>query len=314
MPKTHNLKIASIDIGSNAMRATIATLTPKNELTFLKNYRFPLRLGEDVFKVGRLSPKKMKVTEQAFLEVFSKLSKYNVSFVRACATSALRDAKNAKTLISKIKQSTGIQIELIDGKEEAFLVYKAVTSIMNVGKKLAIIVDIGGGSTEITIIKNGGILASHSFQIGTVRLLKMHETISMDRVVSKFGKKIKRFILKHTKGQKISLCIGTGGNLRQMGKLRRHLYHRPSNILTLQELLGIEATLLKMSPKERVSAFAMRKDRADVIIPAIDIITEILANHEIKEIELPVIGLKEGIIINALPKPPKGIHLQVKGL
>lgn len=310
MPKTLK-KLAAIDIGSNAMRAALATYTDDGHLRVFKNYRYPIRLGADVFANGKLSKNRIKITEDAFQELFLKLSKHNIIEVSAVATSALRDAENSKELLDKIKKQTGITIDIINGIQEANLIKKAVESVISLNNRIALLIDIGGGSTEITLTKNGKIIVSKSYQYGTVRLLKSMRENRIEKDVQDFSTRVRSYLKKHLKGKEINLCVGTGGNLRRMGKLRRQIYKRPMNRVTQIELNGIYAEVANITTQQRVQRFEMREDRADVIVPAMAMIENILLDNNIYEILLPKIGLKEGVLLETLGANPTEIHLPI---
>lgn len=311
MPKTLK-KIAAIDIGSNAMRSAFATLTDDGHLKVFKNYRYPIRLGEDVFSKGKLSKNRIRITEEAFSELFIKLSKHKITDVYAVATSALRDAENSKQLIDLIKKQTGIKIEIINGLKEAELIKNAIESIIPLHNKIALLIDIGGGSTEITLTKNGKILTSKSYQYGTVRLLKSIQSNQIEKDIEEFSKKVKNHLAKVLKGQEINLCVGTGGNLRRMGKLRQRMLKKPTNRVTMVELNSMYTEIVHLPVHERVQKFNMREDRADVIVPAMAMIEQILIDNDIYEILLPKIGLKEGVLLENIGHSVSELHLQSK--
>jgi exopolyphosphatase/guanosine-5'-triphosphate,3'-diphosphate pyrophosphatase len=303
-------KFCAIDIGSNAMRAVIAKNIDQ-ELFCFKNYRYPIRLGADVFKDGKISPKRMKMTELAFGELFLKLSKHNVTHVKACATSALRDSINGERLIEKVHQQTGIKIQIIDGLKEAELIKNAIHSIYDLENKCALMIDIGGGSTEITITKGKRILASRSYQFGTVRILESLQKKSSHQEIMDFCENASKFIFQYT--DSIDHCFGTGGNLRRMGKLRMQLLNKASYEINRFELEMIINTIMPLSNKERIKKFNMRPDRVDVIVPAMEMIYFLLCYCDIDTIKLPKVGLKEGILLSSVSNPIKKLHIQSKG-
>lgn len=305
-------KIAAIDIGSNAMRAAFATLFDNGHLRIFKNYRYPIRLGEDVFSNGRLSKNKIKITEAAFNELFIKLAKHKITEVHAVATSALRDAQNSKQVIDLINKQTGIKIKVINGRKEADLIKNAVETIIPFKRKIALLIDIGGGSTEITLTKNNKILFSKSYQYGTVRLLKSIHANNIEKDIEDFSKKVRTQLQKYLKGEEINICIGTGGNLRRMGKLRLQIFKKPTNRVTLVELNAMYSEVVNLPVSQRVERFSLRIDRADVIVPAMAMIEQILIDNNIYEILLPKVGLKEGVLLENLAKKPTEIHLPRK--
>lgn len=307
-------KVAAIDIGSNAMRATLSMVCP-DEVKFFKNYRWPLRLGADVFKNGKISPERFKMTESAFGELFFKLSKYGIEEVYAVATSAMRDAKNSQKLIDSLYRQTGIKVEIISGALEAQLIKKAVSSSLNLSNKTVLMIDIGGGSTEITLCQNLKTLVSKSFDFGTVRILQSVKAKSFETEVEKFSEQVRKlvnpFLENGKRKKKIDFAIGTGGNLRRIGKLRKLLLNRPTNKVTFNELHCLYMEIKNLSLKERVNKLGMRKDRADIIEFAMAIIEEILFEMEIDSILLPKVGLKEGVVLEHFPRTSQNAHFQL---
>lgn len=302
-------RIAAIDIGSNAIRAVFAYHVD-GKVFFFKNYRYPVRLGTDVFKNGQVSIKKIKEIENAFGELFLKVSKHKITKVRAVATSALRDAKNSNEILQKIFSQTGIEIEIIDGKEEALLIKKAVTNMHDIDEMNALLIDIGGGSTEVSLISQRKIHFTKSYQCGTVRLLQNKK--NMNSAIEKFISDLSHDIEGHLSRSPFKICFGTGGNLRRMGKLRKLLLKRPATRIKKYELEVIKKIIEKKSLDERVRLFEMSKDRSDVIVPAMNIIYSILKKYKQNEIFLPKVGLKEGIVFSLLNFSPKEVHFTTK--
>lgn len=300
--------IAAIDLGSNALRAIIAR---KNGdiVEVIKSFREPLRLGEDVFRSGIISQDKMIKTEEAFIKLFHIFLEYNVTDVRAMATSAMRDSKNGQELAQKIAKSTGIQIETIEGTEEAQTIFKAVRAEIDLKKKTAILMDIGGGSTEIIILKNEEVLAVRSFDVGTVRLLNLNQK-QLEETIEFELKLILEFIKEHLP-KKPDLFIGTGGNLRRIGKIRKKMLGKPtSQLATFGEINHMEETILSMSYVDRIRRLELDQNRADVILPAIMLTHHLMQKLKMEKILLPHVGLKEGIILSMLPEMPKKFILK----
>ena len=308
--KVRNLKtIAAIDLGSNALRAVIARKNG-NQLEIIKNFREPLRLGEDVFNTGVISEDKMKRTEEAFIKLFHIFTEYNVTDARALATSAMRDSKNGALLAQRIAHSTGIEIETIKGNEEARVIFNAVKSQINLKKKNALLMDIGGGSTELIIVRDEEILGVESFNVGTVRLLKLEQE-ALEKEISFQMEKMISFIKKHTRLKDLDLFIGTGGNLRRIGKIRKKILGRSTSELALfQEIHHMEEAILSMSYVDRIRRLELDQNRADVILPAIMLTHHLMQKLKMDKIYLPKVGLKEGIILSMLPKAPKKMILK----
>lgn len=302
--------IAAIDLGSNALRAVIVR-KDGDSIEVVKNFREALRLGEDVFNHGLISDEKMNLTEDAFIKLLHIFTAYNVTEARAVATSAMRDSKNGAELAERIYQSTGIVIETIRGKQEAKFIYEAVKGQIYLEDKTAILMDIGGGSTELTIVKNEKIVAVHSFNVGTVRLLRYKDQEELEKKISEQLSKMLDFIRAHIGKKKPDLFIGTGGNLRRIGKIRKKILGRPtSQLATFDEIHHMEEAILSMSYVDRIRRLELDKNRADVILPAIMLTHHLMQKLKIDVIHLPKVGLKEGIILSMLPTPPKKFILK----
>lgn len=291
--------LAAIDIGSNAARLLIKSVSRQDDgtLQFQKQQfvRFPLRLGLDVFTQGKIS----KEREEQFLRMIKAFRQlmiiYNVVDFRACATSALRDAKNGQKIIRHIKRVTGIDIEIISGDEEAQTIYdnhieKLLISSASAGEggKSFLYVDVGGGSTEVSFIANGELKASQSFNVGTLRMLS--GTVSLDSV-NEMCDKICSMITDQTE---VSI-IGSGGNINKLYRLvpkKAKLKDR----ITLSQLEKLYGQLSSLSVEERIREFDLRPDRADVIVPAARIFISIAHAINASDVLVPTIGLSDGII------------------
>ncbi len=296
-PNSFNL--AAIDIGSNAARLLIKSVTRQEDGTLLfqkqQFVRFPLRLGLDVFQKGKIS----KQREEQFLRMIKAFRQlmiiYNVVDFRACATSALRDASNGSKVLRHIKHRTGIEIEIISGEEEARTIYDTRIETMLLSSassadpdKTYLYIDVGGGSTEITVIANGQLVGSKSFNIGTLRLLS--GTVTLD-AISGMCDDISQMMVGTGK---VSI-IGSGGNINKLFRLvpkKAKLKDR----ITLQQLVRLYEQLSSLSIEERMREFDLRADRADVIVPAAQIFIAIAHATGSSEILVPTIGLADGII------------------
>lgn len=297
----------SVDIGSNAMRASIACLDQFKDLEILSTYRYPLRLGEDVFKNQKISNEKMDQTVEAFHEINDLCQAYSFENISIVATSAIRDANNGDKLIQRVLKETGHNIKIINGETEAEFIYHAVKNMIDISHHRVLMVDIGGGSTELTLTDQGEIVFTKSYNCGTVRLLESGQYKEQKSVIKTFIKEAKNDFAAYMAEKPIELCVGTGGNLRRMGKLRK-IFFRRSNLKVSQiELSSILSEIKKFSLQQRVDFLDMRSDRADVIVPASKIIEELLLSFHINEIHLPKVGLKEGVILNSLEQKPRFI-------
>jgi exopolyphosphatase/guanosine-5'-triphosphate,3'-diphosphate pyrophosphatase len=283
-------KYASIDIGSNAVRLLISTITePENKpVTFKKTslVRVPIRLGQDVFVNGYISDFNISRMKQT-LKAFQLLMKcHKVERFRACATSAMRDAKNSKSLVEDIKTDTGIDIEVIDGSDEAAIIAATDLHELIKSEQTYIYVDVGGGSTEITIYKDGTTVASRSFNLGTVRIL--NNLVSQNDWDS-----FKSWIQNTTKGMTKIEMIGSGGNINHIFKASGKKLGKPLSFFYLSSYYQL---LQSLTYEERIAQLSMNEDRADVIIPATEIYLTAMKYSKSKTIHVPKIGLSDGII------------------
>lgn len=284
------MKLAAIDIGSNACRLLVneVVMGPDGQKEFIKValVRVPLRLGFDVFETGRLSEKK---TEQLVetLESFKLLLKvYEVEHLKACATSAMRDAANGAEVMERVKQKTGLTIEIISGEEEARLIYENhIAENLNTQESY-LYVDVGGGSTELTLFSDSKLVFKKSFDIGTIRILK-------DQVTKEKWETMKDYIKSGIKGHHHVTCIGSGGNINKIFSLSKKKEGKP---LTLELLRDYYKEFSGLSLQQRMHLYKLREDRADVIVPAILIYINVLRWADAQEIFVPKIGLSDGLI------------------
>ena len=283
-------KLAAIDIGSNAIRILISNVVQVEgeHPVFMKSemIRVPIRLGEDSFTVGEISPKNIKRVVKA-MKAFKLIMKINgVKNYMACATSALRESNNADELIAKVKKKAGIKIELIDGKKEAEII-SHTTILANQGHNSNYLyVDVGGGSTEFSVLKSGKRIVSKSFKAGTVRMIN-------NMVNDKVWLEIEKWIKMNTKGiEKIQL-LGSGGNINKVFKL---LNIKDGNPITYFNLKSFYQDLKKLSYEERILRYNLNLDRADVILPALEIYLKALKWSGATKVFVPKIGLSDGMI------------------
>ena len=284
------MKLAAIDIGSNAARLLITEVlstegsAPKfNKLNLV---RVPLRLGFDVFEYGVISKPKLEMLFQTMKAYRNLCNAYDVAHIKACATSAMRDARNATEIINRIKQETAIEIEVITGDMEAGLVYENhVAENMNKDNSY-LYIDVGGGSTELSFFSNGILIFKKSFNIGTIRLLK-------NMVSDTNWDDMKDSIRTVIKGQKKVVAIGSGGNINKVFSMSKKKDGKP---LTLDLLRDYYKELGSVTLEQRISTYNLREDRADVIVPAIQIYINAMRWAYADEIYVPKIGLADGLI------------------
>jgi len=283
------LKFASIDIGSNAVRLLFCNvIEDKGKVSFKKSelIRIPLRLGEDAFLRKRITQQKaarLITTMKAFKHL---ISVHEVIDYKACATAALRAAENRDDIIKRIRVEAKLNVEVIDGKTEASIIYSnhAADQIDKGGSYMY--VDIGGGSTELTLISKGKTIASKSFNIGTILLL-------YDKVGKDTWLEFKEWVRKSAQGKGDITAIGSGGNINKLYKMSEK---KGSNPLPYKKLKLLAAHIESYSTKDRVKILGLNPDRADVIVPAAKILLTIMKSAGIKNIMVPEIGLSDGIV------------------
>lgn len=289
---------AAIDIGSNAVRLLIKSIdreaVQEKKIKKVMMLRVPLRLGFDVFSIGELSEKKADKLRR-LMKAFRQLMKiYDVDDYRACATSAMRDARNGRTIIKKIEKDTGIRIEIIDGQEEARMIYNNHIECMEDRLGNYMYVDVGGGSTEINLLTNGELVWSVSYNIGTVRMLS-------NAVKEGTWQQMEEELMKVTEGVAAINIIGSGGNINKLFRLADKKDKKLQR-LPVSSLQTVYDVLKPLTPEERVEAFSLKQDRADVIVPAAEIFQKIAEVVHAEYIYVPVIGLSDGIIDNLYAK------------
>ena len=289
---------AAIDIGSNAVRLLIKSIdreaVQEKKIKKVMMLRVPLRLGFDVFSIGELSEKKADKLRR-LMKAFRQLMKiYDVDDYRACATSAMRDARNGRTIIKKIEKDTGIRIEIIDGQEEARMIYNNHIECMEDRQGNYMYVDVGGGSTEINLLTNGELVWSVSYNIGTVRMLS-------NAVKEGTWQQMEEELMKVTEGVAAINIIGSGGNFNKVFRLADKKDKKLQR-LPVSSLQTVYDVLKPLTPEERVEAFSLKQDRADVIVPAAEIFLKIAEVVHAEYIYVPVIGLSDGIIDNLYAK------------
>ncbi|WP_338158853.1 Ppx/GppA family phosphatase [uncultured Phocaeicola sp.] len=285
------LNYAAIDIGSNAVRLLIKRVEREGEqLCSFKELllRVPLRLGFEVFSKGEISEKKEKNMVR-LMKSYSNLMKiYDVQDYRACATSAMRDARNGKDIIKRIEKKTGIRIEIIDGQEEAGIIYNNHLEYMEDRKGNYIYVDVGGGSTEINFLSKGELMCSRSYNIGTVRILN-------NAVKDTEWDRLRLDMEELSRSYPQINIIGSGGNINKLYRLIEKKDKKQKR-MSVASLHHLHDALKALSVEERMEQYSLKPDRADVIVPAGDIFLTIADILHSTYIYVPIIGLSDGII------------------
>lgn len=289
-----NNNFAAIDIGSNGARLLIKNVKEDTmgnvEFTKVLFLRIPLRLGKDVFTLGEISEDRERMM-LCMIKSYKQLMKlYQVSTYRACATSAMRDARNGAKILKKIRKQTGIDIEILDGSEEAKILYNnSIESSESVNGNYAY-VDVGGGSTEISLLSDGQLVGSCSYNIGTIRLLS--GAVAPD-VVERMRHDLEAYAAQYPS----ITIVGSGGNINKLSRL----FHESSkkskqNVLPVRNLQQIHDEMKPMTLYERIATYGLKTDRADVIIPAAEIFLTVAKALKCEEIHVPNISLADGII------------------
>lgn len=284
------MKLAAIDIGTNACRLLISEVIPveggATKFNKLNLVRIPLRLGFDVFETGEISKEKKGMLFQSMKAYSHIMNAYGVTKHIAVATSAMRDAKNRKEIVQKVFLETGINIQIISGDFEASLIYESHIAETLDQDTNYLYVDVGGGSTELTLISKGQLIFKESFNIGTIRLLKQQVSEGDWDYIKQTLKDITKDFPKLT-------AIGTGGNINKVFSLSKRKDGKP---LDLDLLRSYYKEFSSCTLEERIHLYQLREDRADVIVPALLIYTQVMKWSSINEILVPKIGLVDGLI------------------
>ncbi|HET6991598.1 MAG TPA: exopolyphosphatase [Bacteroidia bacterium] len=298
------MKFAAIDIGSNAVRLLLGNVyESKNGPIFKKAdlVRIPLRLGEDAFlhkKISKEKTDKLVIAMKAFRQL---LDFYEVDDYKACATSAMREASNAIDVVKLVAHECGIAIEIIGGKTEAQIIYSNHVAENLSAESDYLYIDVGGGSTELTLFSKNQLIASRSFNIGTIRFLN-------DLVSKELWTEFKEWIRKETKDHRPLTAIGSGGNINKIFKMSRKKQNRP---LSFKKLTELHEFINSYTLQERIEILGLNPDRADVIVPAAKIFLTVMKAAEINKIYVPQIGMADGLIHllyeNHLVKNRKGL-------
>lgn len=283
-------KLGAIDIGSNSIKCLLVNVIYKDGYTHYKKVsivRLPIRLGEDVFTYGKVQKESRRRFIEGMLAFAHILKVHGVESARAVATSAMREAKNGNSIVRKVLQKTGIAIEIIDGEEEARLVFSSkIYDVIKAKEDNFVYIDVGGGSTEISIIEHKKVLVSHSFKIGGVRLMN-------DLVDQEEWQDMETWLKVHAARIKNKVAIGAGGNINKLHKLSRKPVEVPLTFNYLENQLEI---ISKLSLDERVTELGLNFDRADVIIHALPIYLKAMKWAGTGKIYVPKIGVSDGLI------------------
>jgi exopolyphosphatase / guanosine-5'-triphosphate,3'-diphosphate pyrophosphatase len=283
------LKFAAIDIGSNAVRLLFCNVHTHQGITSIKKaelIRVPIRLGEDSFLNKKISVKKADKLVTAMKAFKHLIDVYDAVDYRACATSAMRDADNRYEVVERVRKEAGIKIEIIDGKTEADIIYSNHFAQHLDKDQNYLYIDIGGGSTEITLFSKNKAVVSQSFNIGTIRML--HNQIDKE-----YWSYFKNWVKEITAGYMPLTAIGSGGNINKLYKMT---CKKPNKPLAVSKLKSLCELIESYTYEERIQVLGMNTDRADVIIPASKILLTVLKKAEIAKMIVPQIGLSDGMV------------------
>jgi exopolyphosphatase/guanosine-5'-triphosphate,3'-diphosphate pyrophosphatase len=283
------MKLAAIDIGSNAIRLQVSTVldtAPTIVFKKLEYIRFPLRLGHDVFSTGRISDKSIAKFKKLMKAFRLLIELYEVDDYMFCATSAIRESDNGAELVNDVFNEVGITIHIIDGNREAELINRAISSYLT--KKTYLHIDVGGGSTELNLYVKGDKIKTRSFKIGSVRVLEHNDSPLMWEDMEQWV----RANIKKEYGKVIA--VGTGGNISKIFELAKK---RPGGTISIKKVRDILAMIKEHSLEDRIYKLQMNPDRADVIVPASDIYIKVMEWARAQSILVPEVGLKDGMML-----------------
>ena len=289
------MKFAAIDIGSNAIRLLIEEVhiaEGKHHVEKVSLTRVPVRLGDDVFSTGKIGEEKIRQLSKTMRAFWYLMDVHKIEYFRACATSAMREAKNRNEVVERVEKEANVRIEILSGDEEANLIFENYFAQNLNHTNNYLYMDVGGGSTELTLIKKGKRIKGHSFDIGTVRMLSG----SVDKPTWEKAKKwIQSALVKEDK----LIGIGTGGNINTIFKIQGK---KPSDLLSMKEIHEQYQILKPLSIEQRITRLRLKPDRADVIVPACEIYLKLMEYSGVKEMLVPKIGLSDGIILDIYNK------------
>jgi len=312
----HGALVGAIDIGSNAMRLGIATKDSNGTPTLIQRYREPVRLGHDAFTSGILSPQTMDDAVQAFIQFRRILDQHHIEQFRATATSAMRDSKNGKQLVKRIFDETGIKLKLISGEEEARLIHYSISRRVDLSDKFALLIDMGGGSVEVTLCDDGEVIAAQSFKIGTVRLLEiLGKGGDFNTLLSEYLDGTRKKLREQIGRRRTDLCVATGGNASAIGELAFQLLSTESaDQISRKQLAKLIKKLAYLSFEERIRDLGLRPDRADVILPAAMVFYEIMELAGAKTMVMPDASLLDGIVLDMADSEQRTFNSQRRNL
>jgi exopolyphosphatase / guanosine-5'-triphosphate,3'-diphosphate pyrophosphatase len=284
------MTLAAVDIGSNAVRILFGEVYHQPgkapAVKKLELLRLPIRLGEDAFLDGKISKRQEERLTSAMCAFADLKNVFEVKGYRACATSAMRDAANGKEVIERVREKSGVKIEIIDGKSEAELIFANHIEDMLEPKANYLYIDVGGGSAELTLISQKKVVESRSFNVGTIRML--HQTINKEE-----WDEYKQWLKTKTTDYRPLIGIGSGGNINKLFKM---CGKKENKHLTYEKIREMSDLINSYSYRERIEVLGLNPDRADVIVPATKIFLTAMKHAQIEKIHVPQIGLSDGIL------------------
>ncbi len=292
------LRVACVDMGSNAIRFLAAEFTSESEYVALDSERAPVRLGHGVYLSGRLEASAMDGAVEALTGFRRKMDELGIVHYRAVATSAVRESSNQDEFIARIFDESGLRLEAIGGSEEARLVHLAVARRMPLGNRTWLLVDLGGGSVEVSLVDQNGTYWSESHTMGSVRLLEELTEAGADpgrfrRLLAEYISVLK--VPSMPEGNTLAGYVATGGNIETLAKLGGFADEMSVSHLPVDTLRAIIEQLARLSYRERVDELGLREDRADVILPAAMVYERLADLAGADEIQVPHVGIKEGV-------------------
>ena len=295
------LRVACVDMGSNAIRFLAAEFSSEIEYAVLASERCPVRLGHSVFLSGRLDPQAMDAAVAALSGFKGQMDELGVKHYRGVATSAVRESKNGREFVKRIASETGLKIEVISGSEEARLVHTAVTRVVALGNRRWLLVDLGGGSVEVSLVDQQGCYWSESHTMGSVRLLEELTEAGSDpgrfrRLLAEYISVLK--VPGMSDGQQLAGYIATGGNIEALAKVAGFSDETGVTQLPVETLRAVIEQLARLSYRQRVEDLGLRDDRADVILPAAMVYERLAELSGASEITVPRVGIKEGVLFD----------------
>ena len=305
------LRAAAVDVGSNAIRLLVAEFSSPQSYTVIRADRSPVRLGHGVFVNGQLSPGVMTAAVKVLEEYAGIMRALGVTRHRAVATSALRESSNGKGFLARVRRASGLDLEIISGSEEARLVCRAVASRLDLGSGVWMMADLGGGSVEVSLADRTGVLWSESHTMGSVRLLEELAGGSADsrgvlRLLQEYAETLR--IPAGLVGQSPMGFVATGGNMETLAQMAMAVPD-PDGVsrVPVSTLSRLIRQLARLSYHERVTQLGLREDRADVILPAAIVYERLARLSGLKEITVPFVGVREGIVLDLADRQDTGL-------